>query len=321
MQAPEAPAARFRLRSKKLFLTYPKCPISPTRALEILLAIPATASATGHVIATEKHADGTDHLHAYLEASEPMLISSAHELDLATEDGTTYHGNYQAVRSSNRVKRYVTKEGNYVTNLELSSSATSENPWSKALELAKTEGTAEAISYLESESKTARDMCINGDRILKNLGGRMPKRLKISYELPSFGWNITWASEPATTTLLLYGATNLGKTALAKALLPDALLVRHLDKLRDYAGGKYKGIILDDMAFLHLHDEAQIALLDRDEDTQVHVRYTVAEIPAGTPVICTSNRYPGEVFNTTKGAIRRRLTIVHVSGIGNYALE
>lgn len=321
MQAPEAPnGPRFRLRSKKLFLTYPKCPISPQRALGVLLGLPATASATGHVIAQEKHADGTDHLHVYLEASEPMVISSAQELDL-TEDGKSYHGNYQAVRSSNRVKRYVTKDGNYVTNLELSSSATGENPWSKALELAKTEGTAEAISYLESESKTARDMCINGDRILKNLGGRMPKRLKITYELPSFGWNITWASDPATTTLLLYGATNLGKTALAKAILPEALLVRHLDKLREYSNGKYKGIILDDMAFLHLHDEAQIALLDRDEDTQVHVRYTVAEIPAGTPVICTSNRYPGEVFNTTKGAIRRRLTIVHVSAIGQYALE
>lgn len=314
MQAPEP---RFRLRSKKLFLTYPRCPITPSRALELINAIPACASATGHVIATEQHADGGAHLHVYLESSEAMVISSAQELDL-TEDGTSYHGNYQAVRSSNRVKRYVTKDGNFVTNLELSSLAIPESPWTRALELAKTEGAAEAISFLESDPKTSRDLCLNGDRILKNLSGRRAKRLKILYELSSFGWTITWDTSPAKTTLLLYGATNLGKTALAKALLPNALLVRHLDKLREYSSGGYSGIILDDMAFLHVHDEGQIALLDRDEDTQVHVRYTVAEIPAGTPVIITSNRLPSGVFNIANGAIARRLTIVLVKGIGQY---
>lgn len=314
----EAPAKQFRLRSKKLFLTFPKCPLSLESAKEQLLSKSALVSVTGHVIAQEKHADDTLHLHVYLEAEEPLSVGSATALDLTGEDGTNYHGNYQSVRSRSRVLKYVTKDGQYLTNLgDLVPSTT--NPWKRARELAASEGLAAAINFLEEEPKTSRDLCMNGDRILKNLSTLSTKRLKIIYDLSTFGWNVPWDS--SGTTLLLYGATNLGKTALAKALLPEGLLIRHIDKLRDYSSGAYKGIIMDDMAFSHLHQEAQIALLDRGEDTQVHVRYSVAEIPAETPVIITTNRMPFEVFTIANGAIRRRLTIVLVQGVGKYTLE
>jgi len=302
---------RFRLRSKKLFLTYPRCPLTMEEALTQLSAV---VSATGHVVAEEDHADGGKHLHVYLEAETPMAVDSASALDLKSGDGSTYHGNYQSVRSRSAVLKYVTKDGKFVTNLDVSPAAS--NPWKRAREIASSEGLAAALSSLEEEPKTARDLCMNGDRIAKNLASMSRKKLRIEHDLSTFGWTEPW--DGRTHTLLIYGATNLGKTALAKALLPDGLLIRHLDKLRDYSSGQYTGIIFDDMAFGHLHREAQIAILDRGEDTQVHVRYAVAEIPAGTPVIVTTNRMPGGVFAMDDPAIARRLYVVHMKGVGQY---
>lgn len=306
MQAPT-----FRLRSKKLFLTYPKCTVDPSEAFRQLSAI---VSATGHVIAREKHADGTDHLHVYFEAEEPMQVYGADVLDLKGPNQETFHGNYQAVRSRSAVLKYVTKDGDFITNLDLAPSSIS--PWKRARDAATSDGLSAAIAILEEDPKASRDLCINGDRILKNLASLQSKKLKITYELSTFGWTEPWDGK--THTLLIYGPTNIGKTALAKALLPDALLTRHLDKLREYDPVRYTGIILDDMAFGHLHREAQIALVDRHEDTQIHVRYSVAEIPAGTPVIITSNRNPSGVLTWDDPAIARRVYCVYTTGIGQY---
>ena len=303
-------AQRFRLRSKKLFLTYPQCTVDPSEALRQLSAV---VSATGHVIAREKHADGNSHLHVYLEAAETMVINAAEDLDL-TVDGTTYHGNYQAVRSSSAVKKYVTKDGDFITNLNLEPSTIS--PWKRARDAATSDGLSAAIAILEECPKASRDLCINGDRIIKNLASLSSKKLKITYDLSTFGWTEPWDGK--THTLVIYGGTNLGKTSLAKALLPDALLTRHLDKLREYDGTRYTGIILDDMSFKHLHREAQIALVDRHEDTQVHVRYAVAEIPAGTPVIITTNSLPSSILHMDDAAIARRCYVVHMKGIGQF---
>lgn len=304
-------AQRFRLRSKKLFLTYPQCTVDPSEALRQLSA---AVSATGHVIAREKHADGNSHLHVYLEADNPMEVNSSDALDLTDSTGTKYHGNYQSVRSRSAVLKYVTKDGEFITNLDLAPSSIS--PWKRARDAATNDGLSAAIAILEEDPKASRDLCINGDRILKNLASLQSKKLKITYDLSTFGWTEPWDGK--THTLLIYGGTNLGKTSLAKALLPDALLTRHLDKLREYDPVRYTGIILDDMSFSHLHREAQIALVDRHEDTQIHVRYSVAEIPAGTPVIITTNSQPGAILRMEDPAIARRVYVVHMKGIGQF---
>ena len=142
---------RFRLRSKKFFLTYPKCPITPEEALPLLSAI---VSADGHIIAQEKHADDSLHLHVYLEAAETMTVNGSTTLDLE-KDGVRYHGNYQSVRSRNRVMNYVKKEGNFITNIPDLSTSTATNVWTEALILATTEGPKRALELLESDPKSA----------------------------------------------------------------------------------------------------------------------------------------------------------------------
>lgn len=95
------------------------------------------------------------------------------------------------------------------------------------------------------------------------------------------------------------------------ALLPQALKTKHLDLLRTkkYPSNHF-GIIYDEGNLSHLHQEAQIAFLDREFDTEVHVRYGVAEIPAGHPVIITSNRRPDEIMALWNPAVQRRVDCV-----------
>lgn len=134
-----------------------------------------------------------------------------------------------------------------------------------------------------------------------------------SFNFPLEMWN------HATHTLILFGATNVGKTSLAKALLPRALMTRHIDKLRDYKRLGFKGIILDDMSFNHLKEpELQIHLLDRADETQVHCRYGVAEIPAETPVIITSNKHPTQIVMLHVPAVERRCFCVQMVSVNEF---
>lgn len=82
-----------------------------------------------------------------------------------------------------------------------------------------------------------------------------------------------------------------------------------MDKLRQLTKTKAKdGIIFDDMRFTHLHREAQIHLVDTQDEGQVHARYEMIEIPAGTPKIITTNLLPSQILNWEEEAIRRRVT-------------
>jgi len=150
-------------------------------------------------------------------------------------------------------------------------------------------------------------------RVVETLAGLAPptRPSTVPFALGTFNFPLEqWT--PHTKTLLLFGATNVGKTSLAKALLPRALMTRHVDLLRTYQSKGYHGLILDDMSFTHLQPEHQIHLLDRTDDTQVHCRYGVAEIPAATPTIITSNKHPTQIVSLHVPAIERRCFCVHM---------
>lgn len=89
-------------------------------------------------------------------------------------------------------------------------------------------------------------------------------------------------------------------------------MTRHLDLLTTYQSKGFYGIILDDKSFnsseYTMSIESQIHLLDREDDTQVHCRYKVAQIPAHTPLIITSNKHPTQVVALHDPAVERRVT-------------
>lgn len=81
-----------------------------------------------YVVAKESHADGEPHLHAYVKFQTGLRTTEfTPRLDV---DG--HHGNYQSARSFRSVVKYVTKDGDYITNL---SDVMLETPQAKRIKL------------------------------------------------------------------------------------------------------------------------------------------------------------------------------------------
>lgn len=104
----------FRITGRQFFLTYPQCPLTKEEALEQL---EDKGALIAYVVAEEKHADGTPHLHAYLKFDRKKNFTGTHCFDL--EEGTQkYHGNYQTVRNSEATINYCKKTENYIEKME-----------------------------------------------------------------------------------------------------------------------------------------------------------------------------------------------------------
>lgn len=138
-----------------------------------------------------------------------------------------------------------------------------------------------------------------------------PEVMKPKYRLDNYP---SW--QPITdwsTSHIIMGPANIGKTEFAKAHFPDGFLfVSHMDTLLKFDPDVHTGIVFDDMSFRHLPETAQIHLLDIDNPRDIHVRYEVAHVPAGTKKIFTCNpqRVP---FNLDDDAIGRRVTVTEVT--------
>lgn len=111
----------------------------------------------------------------------------------------------------------------------------------------------------------------------------------------------------------LMGTPNIGKTQFALALIGKALMVSHIDDLKNFDPEIHEGIVFDDMSFTHMPVSAQIHLVDWDFDRSIHIRYGLARIPQNTRKIFTTNTEGGEIFNLdTSLGVRRRIDIHHL---------
>lgn len=298
---------KFRLNSQQLFLTYSQCPSSLD---EIYNHLKSKLDIDKYIIAQEKHADGNLHIHCYLLLKKKVNIKDPRKLDY-----NEYHPKIEGCRSYKNVIKYVTKDGHYITNYdkELLEKIINENKkvseiYTSARKRASEGEVDEAMKLLE-HPKTVRDLTLHSNSIRKNLESLVPKRQKTIYSLDSFKVNFSWNR---TRTLILWGPTETGKSSLAKALLPKALFVSHMDRLRDYDPKQYEGIIFDDMSFKHIPRDGQIHLVDTFDDRDIHCRYSPAFLPAGTPRIITSNNAPADILLAEDPAIVRRIQVVEI---------
>lgn len=110
---------KFRLNASTLYLTYPKCPLEPTDALEKLkkLLLRSRLLIKHYLIAREKHKDNTYHLHMCIWLNSEANIRDAHFADLKSGD-RTYHGNYQSIKKPRECVTYVMKDENFITDSE-----------------------------------------------------------------------------------------------------------------------------------------------------------------------------------------------------------
>jgi len=180
------------------------------------------------------------------------------------------------------------------------------------VKIARTQGPREAANYLLTTKQGARDLVLHGEAIQKGLSKFSNQRkLEVLHPLDAFP-GLEGMSWDKTRALILHGKTGVGKTALAKALLPEALMVTHNDTLRYYANGGFEGLIFDDMSFNNITwKEFFIAITDTSEGRDIHGRHVNGYIPKGTPRIFTTNRPPygpgGLLMDG--GPIRRRTQV------------
>lgn len=121
--------------------------------------------------------------------------------------------------------------------------------------------------------------------------------------------------DPNWHCLFINGATQLGKTAWARALLPQATVVSHRDQLRDCDFSK--GVIFDDFDVGHWPPTAVIHLCDWDEPRGLDVKHGHVVIPAHTRKIFTHNcsfeRWVSkDATDDQIAATRRRLDVVNI---------
>lgn len=105
----------FRLRGIHCALTWPRCDVSKEFAYDFLLRNHGVARL---LVSHELHADGSDHLHAYLQLLHPIDTRDCHLFDITDSEGRTYHGNYQTCRKINDWILYVNKKGDTIGNFD-----------------------------------------------------------------------------------------------------------------------------------------------------------------------------------------------------------
>ncbi len=298
----------FRLNAKQFFLTYPKCDVEKSEALDQIKSKFA-AIVDRYVIAKEDHADGTPHLHMYIHFSQKVNVVRATKFDLSF-GGKTFHGNYQTARSAKAVMQYCKKDGNFISDgVEMD-----EGSWARAIFLAREGEMGRAVELLIDEKP--RDICMHGDQIRLNLGRlvkatpyappvlQAPPRLPLalSASLAALG----------KKSLILWGSPGTGKTWWARSIGPHRF-VTHLEQLKAPTVLSGELLVFDDMAFAHLPRQTCIYLVDCEQERKIHVRYGTVSIPAGVKKIFLTNQDPSELFSAWDDALRRRVVEVEVT--------
>lgn len=129
------------------------------------------------------------------------------------------------------------------------------------------------------------------------------------YPLDSFPLEWRQATFNWDKTLIFWGASGVGKTEFACALLPGALMVSHMDDLKQFDEEYHSGIIFDDVDIKHIPRTAQIHLVDQQHCRSIHIRYGCATIPAHTKKIFTTNEEGGNCMSLEDSAIKRRVKV------------
>lgn len=297
--------AEFRLNCIKFLVTYPHYQANKQALHQ---HIEARLQRTAQVrIAHETHEDGTFHTHAAVLLNKKCDTRDPRILDI--------EGHHPNITKPMDIKHW-RNQINYMNKED-------PEPYGElTVEPSKEERFQDAVEYVLS-CQRLKDIYRPGDHLqlisgkvhfFENLWKNQARKKTAEARHSAFNrpfitdWSRSW---------LIYGASQTGKTQYALAHFKKPLLVRHIDKLKEFDSDTHDGIVFDDMGFNHLHAQAIIHLLDTDNDSQIHCRFNVAEIPEGTKKIFVSNRddifTPKDPINEEeKTAIERRYYTIHV---------
>jgi len=155
-------STKFRIRSKKFFLTYPRVIDLPNLNELFLKSIQKKFCVKmDYLIVQELHEDGTPHIHAYIEFEEKQSIYSRDKLHVELKDNDKkkiiQEGRYESVRNRSSVMSYMLKDvrGNYITNmcLPIVADIFYNTPEEHLLAILETEGFEAATNVLLTKYK------------------------------------------------------------------------------------------------------------------------------------------------------------------------
>lgn len=216
MAAPE----NFQFCAKKVFLTFPQCDHPKELILEYFQE---NFPIDKYCIAEELHEDGNKHIHALFTFDTRQSTRNCRFFDIKIEDTTFWHGNIAFVPNKADLTRrltYCQKDGNFITNFD-----PIKRSWGDIIENSQNaeEFTGDIIRNYP------RDGVIFYDRI-DAFANRKWNNAPTPYQTnPTYAFTppmecTTWYEENIVAkpnrplTLLLIGATRIGKTEWARSL-------------------------------------------------------------------------------------------------------
>lgn len=252
----------------------------------------------------EVGAGGTPHVQGYLELSSRKTLNSLKSFLLST--GITISPHLEVRRgSAAQASEYCRKENEWLEFGTISEDHSGRRTDLEQIRADIVDGVSEREIAESHFAQWVRYRAAFREYRSMLLEVREPE-----YALDSFAWNVVpdWSR-----SIILHGASGIGKTEYAKALLGEGyLLVSHMDELSRFDETVHSGIIFDDMDFKHFPRTAQIHLMDQGEARALHIRYGIAVIPAHTKKVFTTNESSGQIVLLEDPAIRRRVQVHHL---------
>jgi len=317
-----------KFNAKAMLLTWSQSPeLDKQLILDHLLSLNiASTQLLGAVIGQELHLDGGIHYHAACQwtATRRWNPNQFNILDKHPNARAHKKGPSSFATSLWRMWQYPQKTDPTPLTWGVQPLPPPTNPkkrkreevFATARDLALTEGATAATKHIMQELPEVGVKSLT--TIQHNLQvWRMLHQTQLppSFELSSFKPNLVASIPEPLKVLLISGPPGIGKTQFARAILPHAVLVRHIDKLKGQ--DLSNGIIFDDFGVGHMFADAIKHLLDWDEDSDIHVRYGTIHIPRHTQKIfcynkCFDSWLPTTMADEDYTAIRRRIELLEI---------
>jgi len=284
----------FQINTKKFFLTYPRCYWTPSELLSFLEIYLSTKERVidRYLIVQEDHKDGTPHLHAIIEFTDPLVVKNPNYFDIPVEPK---HGNYGSVKSYPAAVRYLTKSGTPISNWDYATYLKTQTrngnlsaDYTAVNEQAKTLG----VRSLVDTGRIPMDRYGAWKRGLTEYNADLTKpvevpsmhfKLPIKYDPPQFYELDIDLTQEGHRHFWFFGSSGTGKTWTAKHQnIPYYEIPKNNDWI-GYAGQQL--LILNEFK----GEMTPTQLIGIMESAQQNVKGSSATLPSNTFLIVTSN--------------------------------